>query len=113
MPDDDKKKEITSLEELELASGEDNVPNVGRSDQEACNNKFLRYSVSDKAPLFQVLFYLILGFKSAAEYHDVAMSPDVNGEKSPVIKAISIPPYFLLNYYGAIGTILDFKNYGK
>jgi hypothetical protein len=89
-------------------------PSVGFADP-SCRSNYLSCGmwISDKAPHLQVLHYGIPGFKSFSQFHDAATTNPDGTEKSGAYKFISIFPYIPANYYGAIGTILDSKNWNQ
>jgi hypothetical protein len=62
-------------------------------------------------PFFRTLNYILPGFTSSADYHDHGMQPINNVERGKLEKAYTIPGYFVHNYYGSVGTILDVSNW--
>jgi hypothetical protein len=70
------------------------------------------YIMGNKNPLFQLSWQMLPGVKSATETHDFGMDKEekLNGKANLVATII---PYFISNYYGAIGTLIDVKNYQK
>jgi hypothetical protein len=91
----------------------DDEPSVGRGD-DACrdDNTICRYTISDRAPHLKALHYGIPGFKSFSQFHDSQMfDKETNKEAGAAYKFFTIFPFIPANYYGAIGTILDAKNW--
>jgi len=65
-------------------------------------------------PILKFINHTLPGGKSATAYHDVGMTVEKGqAKKSNFEKAWTIAPYFLENYYGSIGTILDYQTYFK
>ncbi len=86
-------------------------PSVGRADAECKNSTLCKNFASDEAYHLQALHYLVPGFKSFSQYHDSAMINKETGEEFGAdYKFISIFSYLPANYYGAIGTMIDFRN---
>jgi hypothetical protein len=64
---------------------------------------------TNQNPILKGMYHTIPGFPSNTGFHDAAMEGMVN--PSDFVKAVSIPPYFAYNYYGAVGTLMDVPNY--
>ena len=88
-------------------------PSVGRGDLECKNSGLCKNLMSDEAYHLRVLHYGIPGFKSFSQFHDSAMLNADGTEKGGFYKFVSIVPYMPINYYGAVGTILDFGHFNK
>jgi len=84
-----------------------NDPNMGISDSGCKANSGCYYLASDEAPVL-VLAHGLPGSDSGSAFHDAGKYPN-----NPVITAITIPPYFIFNYIGAIGTFFDVPNWNK
>jgi hypothetical protein len=89
----------------------DDEPSVGFADQNCRDNFLCGNTISDQAPHLQLLHFGIPGFKSFSQFHDAATTNADGSEKNAAYKFFSIFPYIPANYYGAIGTILDAKNW--
>jgi len=89
---------------------ENDEPSVGMNTDECRTNPFCKYTVSDKSPHLQALFYGVPGFKSFSQFHDSATTNVDGTEKSGAYKFFSIFPYVPANYYGAFGTMLRTRN---
>jgi filamentous hemagglutinin family protein len=57
-------------------------------------------------PALQLINHLVPGVNSATQFHDVAMLRQKN-EPSGIEKAGTIVPYFMMNYYGSLGTSIN------
>ncbi len=88
-------------------------PSVGRNDNGCKDSALCRETISDEAYHLKALYYGVPGFKSFSQFHDAATTNADGTEKSGAYKFISIFPYIPANYCGAIGTILDAKNWNK
>jgi hypothetical protein len=88
-----------------IGSGEES--SVGRGDKGCLDSFICNILISDQAPQFKALFYLVPGFKSFADFHDTEMMNSSGSEKGGGYKAVSIIPYIPISYYGAIGTYLN------
>lgn len=83
---------------------------VGRAD-DACKNSYIcRIAISDYAIHLKAFYYGVPGFKSFSQFHDSATTNSNGSEKSGFYKFFSIFPYMAINYYGAIGTVLDYQS---
>jgi len=82
-------------------------PNIGRQDDKCYDSFICRNLASDKSLIMKGLYYPLPGFPSGGDYHDANTPNKQNG----LIKGLTIAPYFLLNYYGSVGTYLDTKTY--
>ena len=87
------------------------VPSVGRGDDQCKNSTLCRITISDKAYELRALHYGIPGFKSFSQFHDSQMVNPDGTEKSGAYKFLSIFPFIPANYYGAVGTLIDVRNW--
>jgi hypothetical protein len=90
-------------------NGERVEPNTGldTSDGKGDNmNAFVKYTVSDQAPLLKFLNQFIPGFQSFSDTHDKAMPKEPKGIENAYLPA-TIPQYVYYNYYGALGTLIN------
>jgi hypothetical protein len=60
-------------------------------------------------PILKGMYHTIPGFPSNSGFHDAGM--EWMGDPNGFVKAVTIPPYFAYNYYGAVGTLMDVPNY--
>jgi len=88
-------------------------PSVGMNTNECRSNVLCKYSTSDEAPHLRALYYGVPGFKSFSQFHDAATTNFDGTEKSGAYKFLLIFPYLPVNYYGAVGTLLDAKNWNQ
>ena len=90
-----------------LLPGIGNDPIMGIAN-ETCGGVVCKYLGSDRAPLFVVTHQIFPGADSDSAFHDAGKyNPD------PITTAVTIPPYFLFNKIGAIGTLLDAPNWKR
>ena len=83
---------------------------MGQDPEYDLDGKITNYSVSNRNPVFQFLNHTIPGGYSATSYHDVGM---MKNQAKSLEKIYTIPHYFLFNYYGSVGTLVDVRNYEK
>ena len=90
-----------------LLPGFGNDPIMGIN-HETCGGFVCKYFGSDRAPLFVGMHQILPGADSDSAFHDAGKyHPD------PITTGATIPPYFLFNKIGAVGTFFDVPNWRR
>lgn len=74
------------------------------------NGNITNFWVSNNSPALRGLNYIWPGAPSSTSFHDTGIyniENDIGKNVGGITKAVTIPPYFLYNYYGAIGTPIN------
>jgi hypothetical protein len=71
------------------------------------NGNITNLLVSKYSPILKILNYTMPGAPSSTAYHDTGIDSMGGDLVDGTTKAITIPSYFLYNYYGAIGTPIN------
>ena len=88
-----------------ILSGNDK-PNTGIRNPNCYASSLCKYSVSDQAPHFAIPNRIVPLVHSGSAYHDAG---GYEGWKNQA----TIAPYLLYNAYGAVGTLIDVKNWDQ